>query len=147
MQCIKLQPELLGWEPMPFICSMAPINQAHTKAIPDAAIARPLLTKEAFYGSTRTVLVCRQCYSIPRNPNGPADAACPFWSRGGYLGTVYALHVPVKYWYPSASVARKLRRNDFPDPPFIFLFRKVRSGAKHHKHISRSCPATELGVS
>ena len=82
---------------MPLICSMASINQAHSKAIIDATVAKPLLIKKAFYGSTRTV----QCWSagsaaaFRENSNGPTNAACPFWSRGGYLGTVYALHVPV----------------------------------------------------
>ena len=61
LACSALQPEPLGWEPMSLICSIAPINQAHSKAIPEATIAKPLLIKEAFYGSTRTstLLVCR----------------------------------------------------------------------------------------
>ena len=47
------------------------------------------------------MVVLVQCRSVGSTAafreysNGFADAACPFWSRGGCLGTVYALHVPV----------------------------------------------------
>ncbi|PUU77620.1 hypothetical protein B9Z19DRAFT_1065685 [Tuber borchii] len=72
--CSALQPEPLEWKPMPFICSMAPIDEAHSKAIPDATVAKPLLIKEVFYGNGRIeLLIDEQAHK--RNRTSPFKRA------------------------------------------------------------------------